>query len=653
MTFNGTNNFNYSIITDYVKPEFYTAKIKLTGFLNGLSSSYNQSYFDFEDDTNTTMIINQTANNNIAIVPCDQCISGSTNMARERGQIDFSLLNFSYTFWDHVNITFYLFRNSTGITSYIGVVGEKTGVIADNDAVGRIYIDSGSNNLFAHLGSVLTTSQGWNKIGIFVNYTNGTLIYFVNDSQVVTTGILTASTNASYLVIRGNNPNTWWSIDNVTINGDLRYNFNYPINVTVEMNETHTEFNNNSVFNGAHTINLNQTFLNEYYFNNTNLTYNFKSINDGILEACILDYSYNKTYNIFIIDERNNSGFEVSNLTSVKLYFDDNSSYYDFKAANDYRYNITLDQDYKMRLELEYKTGDIVIRYIDTGLIDNDTIRICANTEGITHYEIIPLSSQIKGVFINSKYADCRIVSDYTRFAYQDAYIVKAYTINNQYDLYTLNADGSLRFLSSIDGSIATYINLDSLEFNLRDTSYLIEGESLTFEKDTENSRVIIRYLNVYNNSKLTRLDIVRLDTSTTVYSDSTSVSPDNAIFYFDYSGLTNITNTTVFRATITRIDQADQEHTMRRYFDINARSGVIPAEVAAVLSIILLVFGLTLASTRYTIGWLGIVLTIGSMGILAFSNPAWYITFLFAITGTVLLYIIVLMFRSKSYSIT
>lgn len=356
--------------------------------------------------------------------------------------------------------------------------------------------------------------------------------------------------------------------------------------------------------------------------------------------------TYNRTVyaaTLALIDERNNTAFDVSNISGARVYYDDNSTYYDFKTAgNVSSVNFTSILTNKLRFELIYATGDVIIRYVDVSLLA-DPVRVCANREGVTHYEQLLISAIEKPVVVKNVFSNCVIAADYTRFAYQSSLVLKAYSINSLYYLYTFEGTDQV-LLASIDGSISTYINLDTLEFNQNAYDVTVLGDALAFEK-TSSTQMKIYYRNLADDNANLTATITKLDntSSSVVFTTSSFTNPNNFTMYFDFTTL-NITNETVFKITLTKTSTSGITSTISKYFNTQAKSGQLASGVGFAIAFLLIIFGLTFTIARTTFSWFGIVVTIASIGVLTFTMAAWYITFLMVIDVIILLYICIVL---------
>lgn len=367
------------------------------------------------------------------------------------------------------------------------------------------------------------------------------------------------------------------------------------------------------------------------------MPFTFHSGNGGKITYSNITIGYYKQFHI--IDEKLNTYFDVTNITDVKLYSDNNNSVIDLQALGTARSNVSLDYD-KYRLELTYTDGTIITRYIDTSLVDG-TVRICANRDGTTHYEQLLISTTEKAALLKSIYANCYIAADYTRFGYQNSYVLKAYSIDTQYSLSTID-EGQSVLLIGLDGSIASYVNLDTLQFRQESTGFSIPGDSLAFYRSGDTT-IQIRYTNSGAPNTAVTLSVTRTDTNKQLLSTSDFTNYDDITTYYDFSTETGVNDTTIFKIELEHTN-ADGTETLKRYFSTTAKVGFIKAQVALAISFFIILFSLTLTISRVAFSWFGIFGMLASLFILSMAVTTWYITFMFAINIVLTVYIVLVM---------
>jgi len=346
---------------------------------------------------------------------------------------------------------------------------------------------------------------------------------------------------------------------------------------------------------------------------------------------------------IYIINERTNNLFDYTNLTSLIVYFDDNSTSFNFKTNATSHINFTSELTSKLRFELVYSNGDVITRYIDTSLSTED-LRVCANTDPSTYYEQIIIASTQRKVSLKNVFSNCVIAEDYTRFAYQDSLILKAYSINSLYYLYTFDGNKKV-YLASMDGSLSTYYNIDVLEFKSQSVNIAITPETLTF--DRESGYLRLYYKNSRNDSISTAITITQLNNSQLLFSSTETDSPNEFYMYFDYTTL-NVTNGTLFKIDLTKTDSEGVVTSMTRYFNTLAQSGIISSGFAFTIALLLLFFGLTLTIVRLALGYFGVVICLMSLAVLSLGVGAWYITLLMAIDIIIAVFIALLLWTQN-----
>lgn len=346
---------------------------------------------------------------------------------------------------------------------------------------------------------------------------------------------------------------------------------------------------------------------------------------------------------LILIDEQENVAFDVSNITRARVYYDDNSTFHTFTGTAGINFTSTLTN--KLRFELVYVDGTIITRWVDTELSPNP-LRVCANKDGVTHYEQLIIAATQQPAVLKSVFSNCLVAADYTRFAYQDAFLLKAYTINSLYYLYTYQGDEQT-LLASVDGSVSSFINLDTLEFASGGYNLQLLQDAMSFQR-LDNKTVQIYYENIANDSTALSLSILRLDTNTVVFSSSDFTNPNKFTLYFNWATLSPAVNdSTLFKLTLTKTNSAGTE-SFNRYFNAKGGSGSLNAGFAFVISLLVMLFGFTFAISRITFGWFGIFIALFALAITSFSVQTWYILMLQMLEVVVLVYTGILLWQQN-----
>jgi len=389
---------------------------------------------------------------------------------------------------------------------------------------------------------------------------------------------------------------------------------------------------------------------------------NVSSLGDNTLRTrCVdvvgLSAELNDTRNVFssqyfLINEQNGSLFDVGNLSSVVVYVDENSLSFDLKAEGANSFNFSTTAQEVLRFEYIYSDGFILNRYVDVSLLSGDYLNVCVPPDNnLQFYEKIFISStDDQAMLFNALFADCTVLLDFTRFAYQDAFSLRTFTIDTSYRLFTEDSDGDFVILASIDGGFEAFINLDTLEFSNSQVPVSLQPETLVVEKVYDSTLLF-----VYNNTGISNEDlsftITRTDTGAVVYSDSSFVDKDSFVLFWDFSSLTNVSDV-LFKATVQKTDVEGAETSKSVFFNTDGQKGLINPKVAFAISFFLLLFGFTFTTANVSLSWLGFVICIGVLGILSASLWTYYILLLGAIDIFIMVYIVILMNMQTSRAV-
>jgi len=239
----------------------------------------------------------------------------------------------------------------------------------------------------------------------------------------------------------------------------------------------------------------------------------------------------------------------------------------------------------------------------------------------------------------------------YTRFAYQNSKVLKAYTIQTIYSLDTFEA-GAQVTLANIDGSIQSYINLDNLVFTKDAYDFNILQDALSFYK-TDATTVKVYYNNIDEDNQETNITITRLDTAAVLYSSTSFLDPNEITIYYSWATETNITNTTLFKIQVITLDDDGNTGTISKYFNVNAQSGILNSWFALIGAVLLIIFGFSLTSASTSFSWFGIILSVAALGILSLSAGAWYVTFMMGVAIILLVYTVLVMLTKNQQTLS
>lgn len=350
---------------------------------------------------------------------------------------------------------------------------------------------------------------------------------------------------------------------------------------------------------------------------------------------------------IILWDEIDNVAFNLSNIAGAKLWIEDNATPYDFKAANRNNISIVSDLPLKFRIEQNFSNGDGINRYLDLSTLTEDLTKVCTNKNGITHYAQIIYSSQIRYAALKNSYNGCYILSDYTRFAYQGAYSVLAYTISSNYFIQVYTS-GVLNLLASLDGITQQPINLDNIEFTNTGYDVNLKDDALSVSFDDTTNTTTISYQNIEEDNEQVSLAIYRGDNNSLLLNTTNTVSPNLFSVDFVFSSYPNTNASTVFVAVAT-ITKSDGSVTTRTIvFDGLAKSGYLIPAIGITLSVMLLIGGLSMFSTQAQFSWIGIFIVIAALVVNIMTQPNEVSTFLYAIEGIALVYFGIIMINGN-----
>jgi len=524
----------------------------------------------------------------------------------------------------HINYTYHCYDNATAYF-YFNTLSYQNDTLQCNSTTPKKH----TNSL-----TIQPSAEGeYNTTGYLQN--SGYNITIIN--QTFTFDLQAPTLKAGFNFTPGfdNISSTPYMQCNDTMTPQLYYNYSYNSNLMYAKNTTNATLitNSSELQDGTNTINA---VCKDFFFTT--------------------DYEEEKSIyikNMQLIDEKLKQPFNIDNVTSAVLYFDDNSAQYSFTEhdTNQVNFSVYNETRQKTRLELKYEDGTIITRYVDVSILPEQDIRMCANSEGTTHYEQLMVSNSETPVLLKNTYSMCYVAADYTRFSYQDTLALKAYTIEAPYTLKT-RENGSTTYLSSLDGSIANTINLDNIEFNRQQYKVSIFSDSITFEDDSNTSKKIY-YQNLAEDNEKVQIQITRMDTGEILHDSTEEDNPNDFNIYFDISTYDNINSTTLFKLTMTKYKENGDTETATKHFFISGKSGMLKPIVAVVFAILLVAFGLTISIARLSLGWLGVIFTVVAIATLGLAPGTWYILYFQGITAIIMVYQILIMIKENYQTIS
>lgn len=385
----------------------------------------------------------------------------------------------------------------------------------------------------------------------------------------------------------------------------------YNVTCFIQINE-YSQYDN---FEGGET--------NTYDINLTHGTNNVTvncTDNAGINEVAELSF-YVSLKNFILINEETGDPYTITN-ENITVYIPDRKINYTFNSSvNSIYYVSNASEDIRFNIVYVGVSG-VITRDFNPLLTTQDITRVCVTPEQLLYEQLIYSSSSTR-VAVYSVFADCYVLMDYTKYAYGDALMARAFTIPKMYELYTWSG-GSKAVLSDLDGSVASEINLDLIEFAQREYAISILSEDISVSAYTNTTWKI-----TYSNKKDTidRIVIRIKEGSTVLLSMTETASPDDVTLYYDHSSY-NLTDK-LLTLEVEKYYDGDSVGTTQRLFYANGTAGFLNPEVAILLSAILLFFSWTFVSIRLVFGPFGIITALIGLAILTMAPANQYIIFM------------------------
>lgn len=418
---------------------------------------------------------------------------------------------------------------------------------------------------------------------------------------------------------------------------------NTAINIVVNISVNGIEFWNASIANpgtaGPHTFNLSSNWIN--------------TISVRVEDEDDNSAFYNETYtiyitNCFIVNEEDGSAYDYSdaqstgNLTEFNLFCPSTSQILDMLSEEYVNFTYVTDDKYeRIRFEQVFaNTADSVIRSFAISLLA-PTINLGFIEIEQSFFENLVYSSASKAAVVNNLVGNCTIFADYTSYAGTNQYTASIITINMIYYLYTVQDDEQVT-LASIEGSRSALINLDFLDYDEFDIDFSLLSDQLSIVPYS-NKSVVLVYLNLNEDNAKMQIDIY--DNATLIFNYIETNNPNEFLVYFDWTIISLTDDLLEVRITVTKEDGTTD--TFTKYFSVSIAEYQdeleISAEVIVVLSVGLVLFGLTFVSSNQVFGFFGIIILSIGIALTTLSSGDWYVTFLQAIFIVLLLFAVLI----------
>ncbi|MFW6122382.1 MAG: hypothetical protein ACOC80_15985, partial [Petrotogales bacterium] len=172
---------------------------------------------------------------------------------------------------------------------------------------------------------------------------------------------------------------------------------------------------------------------------------------------------------------------------------------------------------------------------------------------------------------------------------------------------------------------IQTFLNLDTLEFSRGTVNLQITDEFLGTQK--EDDLVKIYYKNYAEDNDDVNVKIYDTNTSDLLLNTNSITDPNEFTLYFDTSTL-DISTGTLFKVVVTKTVNGETSETIK-YFNLNAKSGIISSGAAFMIGIGVFVFGLSIVASSAIFNWFGIIVGAAVIVIATLGVSIWYLTML------------------------
>jgi len=292
-----------------------------------------------------------------------------------------------------------------------------------------------------------------------------------------------------------------------------------------------------------------------------------------------------------------------------------------------------------------------ISREIDFGLLDDQNANVCV-APFQTLYEQIFVSSGQRSVVVYNDFAKCYNLASSTKFAYENALMVKGYTIQKPYYLYTYSNDVKV-LLALLDGSTASVMNLDTLVFNQNDYEIDIATDTVgispklnTVTGAYDTNTVTIYYKSLRGTNTTTNFKVYNEDTLLWNYTET--AEPNEFLVEFYYGALDVNADDILKLVATTTIGGVDTSKEYYFYTDGSSYAGTLNPILAIIIAFVLMFVAITFVAYRYALGWFGILVGILAIGVLAMAPGYWYVRFAQAIILIIIIFI-VLIFKNET----
>jgi len=452
------------------------------------------------------------------------------------------------------------------------------------------------------------------------------------------------------------NESIWYYSDLYAPNISLWHTYieGFRTNIT----ETYYFIVNDSVSpNTTCTININSDSYNDTQTNATTFSHDFQ-LEDGYNTLTIscedlaentystTDSFYSYTKYLWLVDETTGENFTLSDANVTIIAIDRGESLDMNDAGRIWVYYVS-DSSELLRVEQTYEGyTDVVVRNFDLTYMPTST-PVCADAL-TSFYEQILYSSSNTPVYVLNQFANCYIITDKTRYAYEGALMTFAHTRSANYYLYILDSEGNKIFLASIDGSTASSIDLDMLRYTAPATEISVGADVISIAK-AGNETLYFHYENTKNDNSEVTVSIY--DGDDAVFTHTEVDTPNNFSLYFCYSTIT--LENDILKFEITKETTDGSTYTISRYFNLEGKTGSLDHHFAIFIAVGLLLFSITIIAKNAALGWFGVLASVVSLASLSFAVATWEVLLFQAIIAIILMFLSVMTFTYSKTKLT
>lgn len=292
--------------------------------------------------------------------------------------------------------------------------------------------------------------------------------------------------------------------------------------------------------------------------------------------------------------------------------------------------------------------------YTDININDNYFIDVYLSPSDIAHLYYIEVIDKYGQTISNSNIVISKLINGHI-------YEISSGITNND-GLYPVYLIGGDNYKINISASGYSSLVLDDfttdpdnygidypITFNLEETYTSITNISMdSMVLSPYNSTTMkIRYLNLNYNNSFVNFAIFDVVGSSLLASYNISDDPDNITILFNFSGYGLVGD---ILKVVANAYRNDTDHiTLVGYFNVeqSRRYTSINSYIAVIFSISICLFGLTIAHPKKTLGPIGIIVIIISIGITAYADQTWFVHLIQAIEIILLLFTI-LVFKEE-----